>query len=128
MTDKELRKLKRSELLEIMVVQSREIDRLTRELEDAKAQLASRELMFAETGSIAEASLKLYEVFEKAQAAADLYLENVRRITSEAAGEAAEAILTAQAAGTQAPEAAEAAVEETDASAKDGEKGADNEQ
>ena len=69
-----------------MVAQSKEIDRLNKELADANARLTSRELEFEHIGSIAQASLKVYEVFENAQKAADLYLENVRRITSESVG------------------------------------------
>lgn len=82
---KELRKLKRSELLEIMLAQSEEIDRLRKELaqKDAllaqkDAQLADRTIAIQESGSIAEASLRLTKVFEEAQKAADLYLQNVR--------------------------------------------------
>ena len=42
MTDKELRKLKRADLLEILIVQSREIDRLRAELRDARLELSER--------------------------------------------------------------------------------------
>ena len=80
LTDKELKKLKRADLLRIMVAQSKEIDRLKAELEETKAKLASRELVFEQAGSIAEASLGLYEVIERTQKAADLYLENVKRL------------------------------------------------
>ncbi len=89
MTDKELRKLKRAELLEIMVAQSKEIDRLNKELADANARLASRELDFEQVGSIAQASLQIFDLFQNAQKAADLYLENVKRITAQSIGEAA---------------------------------------
>lgn len=75
---KELRKLKRAELLEIMLAQSEEIDRLRKELAQKDAQLADRTIAIKESGSIAEASLKLTKVFEEAQKAADLYLANVR--------------------------------------------------
>jgi hypothetical protein len=79
MTDKELHKLKRAELLEIMLAQSSEIEKLRGELEAAEEKLKSRELEIAESGSIAEAALRLNHIFEDAQAAADLYLENIRR-------------------------------------------------
>ena len=81
MTDKELRKLKKTDLLRIMVAQSKEIDRLQKELEKTKAALESREVAIENAGSIAEASLALYEVIERTQKAADLYLENVRRLS-----------------------------------------------
>lgn len=78
MTDRELQKLKRVELLQLLVEQSRELDALRRELEETKKQLADRELHMQEAGSIAEASMQLNGVFEAAQRAADQYLESIR--------------------------------------------------
>lgn len=78
MTDRELQKLKRVELLQLLVEQSRELDALRRELEETKKQLADRELHMHEAGSIAEASMQLNGVFEAAQRAADQYLESIR--------------------------------------------------
>lgn len=75
---RELKKLKRSELLEIMLAQSEEIDRLRAELAEKERQLADKRIAIEESGSIAEASLKLTKVFMEAQRAADLYLANVR--------------------------------------------------
>lgn len=81
MTEKELLKLKKSELLEIMLAQSKEIDKLRAKLAKVQAQLAEREIAIKESGSIAEASLKLNKVFEEAQKAADQYVENVKMKT-----------------------------------------------
>ena len=78
MSDIELRKLNRRELLEIMVEQAEEIERLQAELKAAEEKLQDRELKINSCGSIAEASLSLNGVFEAAQAAADQYLENIR--------------------------------------------------
>lgn len=78
MTDKELRKLTRTELLELLLAQSREMDRLNNELEQARQQLSKREIALTQSGSIAEAALQLNGIFEAAQAAADQYLENIR--------------------------------------------------
>jgi hypothetical protein len=79
MADKELRKLQKIELLEILVDQRKRIDELEKELAEVREQLESREINIRNSGSIAEASLKLTKVFYEAQKAADLYLENVRR-------------------------------------------------
>lgn len=79
MTEKELLKLKKSELLEIMLAQSKEIDTLREQLEEANAKLRDKKITIKESGSIAEASLKLTRVFEEAQKAADLYVENMKR-------------------------------------------------
>lgn len=79
MTEKELLKLKRSEMLEIMLAQSREIDKLRKELEETKVQLEERRIRIRNAGSLAEASLQLTNVFAEAQKAADLYVENVKK-------------------------------------------------
>ena len=79
MTEKELLKLKRSEMLEIMLAQSREIDKLREELEEAKAKVEDRELRLKDCGNIAEASLRLTNIFTEAQKAVDLYVENIKR-------------------------------------------------
>lgn len=83
MTEKELLKLKRSEMLEIMLAQAREIDDLRSELEETKAELADRRIRIENSGSIAEASLQLTKVFEEAQKAADLYVENIKHRASK---------------------------------------------
>lgn len=83
MTDKELRKLGRTELLELLLAQSQETERLQKELEETKQQLQSRELQIQEAGSIAEASLRLHNLFLNAQNAADQYLENIRRLSAD---------------------------------------------
>ena len=79
MTEKELLKLKKSELLEIMLAQSKEIDSLRVQLEEANAKIRSKKIAIKESGSIAEAALNLTKIFEEAQKAADLYVENVKR-------------------------------------------------
>lgn len=78
MTNKELRKLSRAELLEMLIEQSKEIDRLQDLLSKASEKYESRRLDVDEAGSIAVASLKLNGVFESAQKAADLYVANVQ--------------------------------------------------
>jgi cell division septum initiation protein DivIVA len=78
MTDKELRKLTRTELLELLLAQSREIDRLNIELEECQKEIQRRKIALSTSGNIAEAALQLNRVFEAAQAAADQYLENIR--------------------------------------------------
>lgn len=80
MTDKELRKLSRADLLEMLLVQSKEVDRLRSELEEANRKLEDRKILLANSGSIAEAALKFNKVFEAAQMAADQYLENIKQI------------------------------------------------
>ena len=92
-TNSELKKLNRIELLELLLAQSKEIDRLNQEIsrlngelekqkalqQETEKRLEDRRLRLEETGSMAEAALSIFHVFEDAQKAADLYLENVRR-------------------------------------------------
>ena len=47
------------------------------ELAEAKEQLENRRIQIENSGSIAEAALKLNGIFEAAQAAANQYLENL---------------------------------------------------
>lgn len=78
MTDKELQRLKRGELLEMLLEQSKENDRLKEEVEELRAQLADRKIEIESAGTIAEASFKLNGVFDAAQAAAQQYLDNLQ--------------------------------------------------
>ena len=78
MTDRELRKLSRAGLLEVLLTQSREIDRLRAEVAELNAKLEDRDLIMSHSGSIAEASLRINNIFEAAQKAADQYVDSVR--------------------------------------------------
>ena len=81
MTDKDLRKLNRAELLQMLLEQGRRNDALRAQLDQANAQLASRQVALDEAGSIAEAAMQLNQVFASAQRAADQYLENIRTLS-----------------------------------------------
>ena len=74
MTNKELRKLSRAELIDILFELQTQNENLTAENRELVAQLESRQLQITEAGSIAEAALRLNGVFEAAQAAADQYV------------------------------------------------------
>ena len=88
MTDNQLKKLNRAELLELLLEQSREIDRLQAELEETRDALQERNLKIESCGSIAEAAAEVNSLFHAAQRAADMYLLNVQRICAEKAEEA----------------------------------------
>lgn len=91
MTDKELRKLRRDDLLQILINQQRQIDELQASLEQAETRLNERGIAIEESGSVAEAALKLNGVFEAAQAAADQYLEQARARADQLQSEAQDA-------------------------------------
>lgn len=80
MKKNELQKLNRKQLLELLLKQTQRADELEHRLEETEKKLQERVLKESQAGSIAEAALKLNCVFEAAQAAADQYLENIKRL------------------------------------------------
>lgn len=83
MTEKEMKKLSRAELLELLLVQTRVAERLQKRLEAAEAELAERRLQISQAGDLAHAVLQINGVVEAAQAAADQYLENIAHMEQE---------------------------------------------
>ena len=83
MTDKELKRLSRSELLEMLIAQMKENEALQSRLELAEAQLNDRKIAVEKAGTLAEASLSLNGVFQAAEAAAQQYLENIERMSGQ---------------------------------------------
>ncbi len=79
MTENELKKLNRAELLELLLEQERENNRLRLEIRDLKRKLEDRDIKLVESGNIAEAAIRIHNVFEAAQAAADTYLLNIKK-------------------------------------------------
>ena len=101
MTEKELRNLKRADLLEMLLASAKQVEELQAQHAEAEAamesrhavekkemqeqiaqlqkKLTQRRIAIANSGSIAEASLQLNQVFEAAQNAADQYLENIQK-------------------------------------------------
>ena len=79
----DLSKLKKKELLEIMLRQGEEIDSLREQVADLQAQLDNRQFELSKVGSIAEASLLVTSIFEEAQKAAMIYLENLKRVAEQ---------------------------------------------
>ncbi|MBR4549546.1 MAG: hypothetical protein IKO83_06480 [Oscillospiraceae bacterium] len=85
MTEKELQKLTRQDLLELLLEAERENESLRDEVETLRAEAADKRLLLGKVGSIAEASLLVNGVFSAAQAAADQYVLNVKRVCEEKA-------------------------------------------
>ena len=84
MTEKELRKLNRAELLEMLIAQSKRLSRVEEELSAAQKELERRKIAIATSGSLAEAALKLNGIFEAADQAAAQYLDSLRERESNA--------------------------------------------
>ena len=126
MTDKELKKLSRKDLLELLIEQGSEVERLKERLAAAEEKVQSRDLQLEETGSIAEASLALSGIFTAAQEAADTYLENIRKTDAEC--ESKRQVAEAQAASLTAEAEEKAAARIADAEAKAAAREADAEE
>lgn len=91
MADRQLKKMKRSELLELLIERTRQIDQLKtqiegleRQLNEKDAQLRERKIAIENAGSLAEASVHINGMFAAAQNSADQFLENIRRMHEEA--------------------------------------------
>lgn len=83
MTTKELKRLTRAELLELLLAQTRESERLKERLEEAEAQLADRRIRLEKAGDLASAVLAINGVIDAAQAAAQQYLDNIAAISRD---------------------------------------------
>lgn len=78
--EKDLKKLSRKELLQLLLEVSLENNKLEKENKILRRRLRKRELDIENFGSLAEASIQISGVLEKAQAAADIYIDNIKRI------------------------------------------------
>jgi len=78
MADKELSRLSRKQLLELLLRLTERSESLQEQLDEASKKLNDKLLIKSEAGSIAEASLKLNGVFEAAENAAEQYLYNLK--------------------------------------------------
>ena len=79
MTDKEFKRLSRRELIDIIYELQKQNSEKDAEIKKIQTELDDRTLKISNAGSIAEAALGLNKVFEMAQAAADQYLESIRK-------------------------------------------------
>ena len=78
MTEKELKKLSRIELLELLIEQTERCEELERKLAEAEQEIKNQSLNVKEVGTLAEACLKVNKIFESADAAAKQYLANIK--------------------------------------------------
>lgn len=79
MNEKNLRRLSRRDLLEMLLDLIKENEKLQKRNKQMEEILQDRVITILEAGSLAEASLQLNGVFQAAQNAADQYLFNVQK-------------------------------------------------
>ena len=82
MNEKELRKISRKELLELLLEQTNRIVDIEKELADAKAKLEDKRIMLNEAGNLAEASLKITGLFQKTMETCKIYSDNIEELNS----------------------------------------------
>lgn len=87
MTDKEFKRLKRADLIEIIYRLQEDEEIYRRRIAELETQLAEKRTKLQKAGSIAEAAISLSNVFDAAQDAADRYLKEIRQLRVEAAAE-----------------------------------------
>ena len=117
MTDKELRRLSRAELLDILYEQQKRYEESLAENQALRQQMEERTLRIAAAGSIAEAAVQVNGVFEAAQAAADQYLASVKAAAAEMAQKTDEAQRQREAILQDAQQRAEKIVQDAQAQA-----------
>lgn len=84
MAEKELRRMNRTELIEIIYALQQNEKNLRDENEDLRQQLEDKILRMENAGSIAEAALSLNHIFEDAQQSAQQYLDSIQAANQEA--------------------------------------------
>ena len=90
MKEKDLRKLNRYQLLELLILQTERADKLQAKLELAEQQLTKQVFQISSLGSIAEASVHVTGIFQTAQETADMYLDGARKKAAAIIAEAEE--------------------------------------
>lgn len=83
MTDKEFKRLSRSQLIEIIYQFQIKVEELTQENQTLSAALEDKRLRIAKAGSIAEAVLEMNQVMQAAQNAAQQYLDEIQAVRAE---------------------------------------------
>lgn len=80
---KELKKMSRRDLLELLIEQGEQMEYLETRLNALETALRNRRITAEKAGSIAEAALRLNGVFEAAESAARQYIENIECLKQE---------------------------------------------
>ena len=76
MNNLDIKKFKKTDLMKILIDQAEEIEFL-------KNKLDEKIILLENSGSIADAALKLNNIFENAQSAADQYVESVKYLNAK---------------------------------------------
>lgn len=90
MSNTDLKKLKRIQLLEMLLMQTQRVEELEAELKEKDLKLAElqkqldeKKIAVSEAGTLAQAALEMNNIFRRADKAASQYLENVKIFTED---------------------------------------------
>ena len=85
--NKDIRRLNRKDLLEIVLEQTKRIEDLNNEIDKLKNELKAKKIHIKASGSIAEAALKISSIFKSADEAKEIYMNNVKELAIKEANE-----------------------------------------
>ncbi len=97
MTDKEFKRLSRSQLIEIIYQFQLQVDQLTERNTELERELADKRLRLNDAGNIADAALEMNDYFRSAQNAAEQYLNEIKTLRDETEAERQKILAEAQA-------------------------------
>lgn len=97
MTDKEFKRLGRSQLIEIIYQLQLQLEKVNEEKEELESELADKRLRLSNAGNIADAALEINDCFRSAQNAAEQYLNEIKAIREETEAERQRILAQAQA-------------------------------
>ena len=83
MEDREIRKLTRSQLIEIIYQLQLNIEELENENKQLKDELEDKRIRITKAGNLADAVLEINNVMEATQKAADMYLNEIKEMRRE---------------------------------------------
>ena len=101
MTDKEFKRLSRSQLIDVIYQLQLQLDQVTAKNQELEQQLADKRLRLQNAGNIAEAALAMNDCFLSAQNAAAQYLNEIQTIRDEAEAQRQQILAQAQAEAEQ---------------------------
>ena len=84
MISKELKRLSRRELVDIIYQLKKNEEQMQEKIETLEAELEERRIHLSEVGSIAEATTSITGIFSVAQSTADLYLHEISSMKEDA--------------------------------------------
>lgn len=119
MAEKELRKMRRNELIDIIYALQEQMEQIEAERDSYRKQLEDRQIRIEKAGSIADAAVALNQLFEVAQSTADQYLESVYAANAEVEAQRQQILDEAHRQAGEILEAAAAEARQIEADRKD---------